>query len=282
MDRTSVTNSRSFTVTAPDGVRISVQERGNPDGPEIVFLHGLMQCSLAWKKQLASPLAREFRMIAYDIRGHGASENRLEREQIAYRAGEPYAGELRAVLEAAGCKRPVLVGWSFGTSVICDYVRRYGTEGIAGINFVGNVLFVGRRFHWMGEKFSYASMAMSEELETSFSGVQKFVRSLFAQEPPREDLETVLCYNAMVPIGIRPWFLHPSDYEETAKALRLPVLVTHGAQDEISLPGMAEHAARVIPGARLSLYPGAGHSVFYEESERFNRELADFVRTCRG
>ena len=60
--------------------------------------------------------------------------------------------------------------------------------------------------------------------------------------------------------------------------LRVPVLVTHGTMDRIILPAAGAHTAAQVPGARLSLYDGVGHSPFFEDPTRFNRELADLVR----
>lgn len=50
----SVAAEKSYTVTAPDGVRIAVQEAGNPDGPAIIFIHGLLGSRLNWEKQTGS------------------------------------------------------------------------------------------------------------------------------------------------------------------------------------------------------------------------------------
>ncbi|MFC0386294.1 alpha/beta fold hydrolase, partial [Muricoccus vinaceus] len=61
-------------VTSPDGVRLATYEFGNPQGPAILFLHGFAQAALSWDRQLRDPeLAREFRMVAIDLRGHGMS-----------------------------------------------------------------------------------------------------------------------------------------------------------------------------------------------------------------
>ena len=46
---------KSFMVRTPDGVNISAQEWGNPNGKEIVFIHGFMQSHLSWSKQLRDP-----------------------------------------------------------------------------------------------------------------------------------------------------------------------------------------------------------------------------------
>jgi pimeloyl-ACP methyl ester carboxylesterase len=59
--------------------------------------------------------------------------------------------------------------------------------------------------------------------------------------------------------------------------LKLPVLVSHGAEDRNAKLGVARYTASVIPGAKLSIYEGIGHSPFYEDAPRFNKELAAFV-----
>src|SRR6202035_2940273 len=103
---------RSLEVKTPDELTIAASEWGNASGAEIVFIHGLSQCSLAWMRQLTdAELSREFRMIAYDLRGHGASDKPLEKEK--YSQDRLWADELAAVIAAAGSRRPILVGWSY-------------------------------------------------------------------------------------------------------------------------------------------------------------------------
>ena len=64
---------RKFSVTTPDRLTIAASEWGNPAGQEVLFLHGYMQSSLSWIRQLNDPrLAGKFHMIAYELRGHVA------------------------------------------------------------------------------------------------------------------------------------------------------------------------------------------------------------------
>jgi len=98
-------------VTSPDGVALAAYAWGNPHGREIVFIHGYSQCHLSWRRQIDdAALAGEFRMVAYDLRGHGASDQPLARER--YRDDRLWADVLAAVIAAAGLNRPTLVGWS--------------------------------------------------------------------------------------------------------------------------------------------------------------------------
>jgi pimeloyl-ACP methyl ester carboxylesterase len=91
----------------------------------------------------------------------------------------------------------------------------------------------------------------------------------------------MLAYNAMLPQAIRPLLLgRRTDARSALAALEIPVLFTHGSADGIIAPEMSAFGARATPGARISTYEGAGHAPFYEANERFDRELAEFVRTC--
>jgi pimeloyl-ACP methyl ester carboxylesterase len=70
-------------------------------------------------------------------------------------------------------------------------------------------------------------------------------------------------------------------YDDQLRALDIPVLVTHGARDKLITPVMARHTTGTIPGARLSSCEDIGHSPFWEDAPRFNRELADLARSVR-
>jgi pimeloyl-ACP methyl ester carboxylesterase len=94
-----------------------------------------------------------------------------------------------------------------------------------------------------------------------------------------EDLETALCYNIVVPPQVRLALISRQiDSDDVLSEMTIPVLVTHGDQDAMALPSMAEHVLEVCPTAEASWYEGVGHAPFLEEPERFNRELADFTR----
>jgi pimeloyl-ACP methyl ester carboxylesterase len=63
--------------------------------------------------------------------------------------------------------------------------------------------------------------------------------------------------------------------------LKMPVLFTHGTDDQIVRLAMSEQAAARVPNARLSVYDNAGHIPFVEDTGRFNAELAAFVRAAQ-
>src|SRR6201986_4260562 len=125
---------KPIAVKTPDGLTIAAQEWGNPNGPEILFIHGFSQSYLSWMRQVDSDLAKDFHIVTYDLRGHGNSDKPLEAAR--YRDAKAWGDEVQAVIDAAGLKSPVLVGWSYAGRVISDYVTTHGADRLAGINFV--------------------------------------------------------------------------------------------------------------------------------------------------
>jgi non-heme chloroperoxidase len=265
---------RSFTLQTSDGVNISAQEWGNPNGKEIVFIHGFMQSHLSWSKQLRDPdLARHFRMVSYDLRGHGGSDKIMDPN--LYNTGERFAHELNAVIAAASLQRPVLVGWSYGTRVIGDYLISYGDSKLAGLNFVGGVGNSDPKH--FGSAMPLISKTATEDLAQNIEATRAFLYACFEKQPTAEEFEVMLAFNMVVPPKIRGWLRRPANYEPALKAVAVPTLVTHGVEDRILGIGLGKYLVATIPSAKGSFYDGIGHSPFWEDAPRFNRELIAFV-----
>jgi pimeloyl-ACP methyl ester carboxylesterase len=264
-----------MTVTTPDGLAIAAQEWGNPGGPEIVFIHGFNQCHLSWIRQVTSAdLLRDFRMITFDLRGHGGSDKPLSKEH--YTNDQRWGDDLAAVIAAARLKRPVLVAWSLGARIVTDYLRTHGAAGLAGIDFVGAVTKSDNAM--LGPGIKHISGMLSDDLTTSIAATRNFLRACFERQPPVDDFETMLAFNMLTPPKVRGAVLtRTPNSGDLLPGLLLPVLVTHGAKDQFALLALAEFTAATVPGARLSVYDDIGHTPFMEDAPRFNRELATFV-----
>jgi non-heme chloroperoxidase len=266
---------KALSVKTPDGLTISAQEWGNPNGPEILFIHGFSQSGMSWTKQVNSDLAKEFHMVTYDLRGHGNSDKPLEPER--YRNSKAWADEVQAVMDAAGFKRAVLVGWSYGGRVMADYLTTYGTGKLAGLDYVD----AGQKGDpsFFGPNLKNLPLMASEDLATNIAATREFLHGCFNIQPTQAEYETMLAFNMMVPPKVRAGLSNrPLEVDDMLKSLRIPVLVTHGALDRNSNLITAEYTAKMIPGAKLSVYQGVGHSPFFEDAPRFNAELAAFVR----
>jgi non-heme chloroperoxidase len=269
-------------VTSPDGVRLATYEFGNPQRPAILFLHGFAQAALSWDRQLRDPdLAREFRMVAIDLRGHGMSAK--PEGDAFYKPGQVWADDVRSVIGELGLRRPVLVGWSYAGRIVGDYLTAHGAAALAGINYVdassslGDPAFFGPDAGLLGPQ-----AMLAPGIDGFVEGTIRFLRACFATQPEPADFQTMLAFNMLAPLYVRAGLAgRPANYAEVLKALRLPVLVSHGEKDRILATPMARFTAATVPGARLSLYPESGHAPFWEEPARFNRELGEFVRQAQ-
>src|SRR5437762_7965149 len=86
---------KPISVKTPDGLTVSAQEWGNPAGPEILFIHGFSQSHMSWMRQVDSDLAKEFRIVTYDLRGHGNSDKPLDAAR--YRDSKAWGDEVQEI-----------------------------------------------------------------------------------------------------------------------------------------------------------------------------------------
>jgi pimeloyl-ACP methyl ester carboxylesterase len=275
---------KTHTVRGGGGLRLHVREWGKPDGPPILFIHGWSQNLLCWVKQYESALAEEFRLIAYDLRGHGMSEAPLEPEH--YTEDRLWANDVAAIVEELRLDRVVLVGWSYGSFVICDYLRAHGQDRVAAINFVEGCVKLGEQAFGtlIGPGFlDHFVDATADDLETNIQAMRSFVRACAAKPLPDDEIETAVCWNVVVPARVRANLASREiDCDDVLRALEVPLLVTQGLADTVVLPATAEHILATCPTAKASWYERVGHVPHLEEPERFNRELAQLTRRARA
>jgi non-heme chloroperoxidase len=280
----AATRMRAHTVRGGGGLRLHVREWGPEDGLPILFIHGWSQNHLCWGRQYESALAGEFRLVAYDLRGHGMSEAPLEAEH--YVEASRWADDVAAIIDELGLGRAVLVGWSYGAFVICDYVRAYGEDRVAAVSLVEGAVRLGEAAFGtlIGPAFlDHFAGATDDDLPTAIGTMRSFVRSCVVRPVTAEDLETAICWNVVVPAAVRRHLAaREIDCDDVLRALRVPVLVTQGRADAVVLPAMAEHVLATCPTAEPSWYDGVGHAPFLEDPERFNRELRALARRVRG
>jgi non-heme chloroperoxidase len=174
----------------------------------------------------------------------------------------------------------VLVAWSYGGFIVADYVRAYGDAGIAGIDLVGSgVLLRPPSFDHFGPgMLDNAQDACGPELRANIDAIRRFLRSCTVRPLDQDAWSAALCWNMVVPASIRGALIaREIDGTDVLSRLSLPVLVTHGREDAIVLPSMAELVLEQCKSAVASWYAGSGHMPFIEDAERFNHELAAFV-----
>jgi non-heme chloroperoxidase len=237
-----------------------------------------------WAKQFESSLRDECRIVALDLRGHGMSDAPAESAQ--YTDGDKWAEDIAAVIDALELERPVLVGWSYGGFVISDYVRRFGEDKIAGINFVGGAVVLGPKAFGslIGPGFlENAPAACQDDLLTNIAAIRRFLRACIAKPIVQDEFEQILAFNMVVKPSVRGALIQRElDFASVLQGITVPALVTHGRSDTVVLPAMADYILAHCKTARASWFDGIGHAPFLEEPIRFNTELKNFAQqTCR-
>ncbi len=267
---------RSLEVRTPDGVRIAAQDWARPtSGRDVLLIHGYSQANLCWLKQCSGPLADEFHLVTYDIRGHGGSDKPLAAD--FYGDAERWAGEIEAVMSAAGLDHPVLVFWSYAGRIALDYLSRRGDGSVSGLVFVSATSALDATL--TGPAAPLLRHMTLGDLAANIEATTAFLEACTASALSVADLGFMLAYNMVVPPQIRAHLLGRSaDYRATLRALTVPVLVMHGGADALILPGMGDYTVANTRHARHVLYPGIGHMPFWEIPEQFDRDLADFLR----
>ena len=268
-------------VRAPDGTRLAVYEGGNPARPAVLLVHGFAQSHLCFVPQFGSALAEHCRLIAYDLRGHGASEQ--PSDPAAYRGNRVWADDLAAVITAKRLQRPVLVGWSMGGRVIRQYLMVHGDARLAGLNFVASLVIEDSRCLGPGAPQPPPDdQTLAGEIDAAIA----FLDGCFGKKPPEADFRRALAYNMKVPAAVRRaiagWSTDATQTIDALRRVQVPTLITHGREDDVVLPAAADMSAAAIPHARQSWFEGCGHSPFYEDAPRFNAELLAFVRLCNA
>ena len=267
-------------VRAPDGTRLATYEWGRADGPEVLLIHGFAQSHLCFVPQYTSKLAEHCRLVAFDMRGHGESEQPTN--PATYQGSRVWADDIAAVIEGKQLRRPVLAGWSMGGRITRQYLIVHGDARLAGINFVASQVIEEPRFRGPG-----APKPLPENLtlEAEIDAAIAFLDGCFAKKPSETVFRQALGYNMRVPAAIRRAIAGWSTpVEVTLDALRkvtVPVLLTQGRADTVVLPAAAEATAAVVKQAKISWYDDCGHSPFCEDAPRFNDELLAFVRSCQ-
>ena len=276
---------RYSRIEGADGVPLNVVEVGDASKPTIVLVHGIGQSHSSFDAQLDdSALAAAFHIVSYDLRGHGQSGKPWQRD--AYVVSEKWADDLARVIAATHAVKPVVLGWSYGSLVVADYLRKYGTHELAAIALAG--AYGGLTDPPTSKEPPAPTLIadMNRMLEEQMSGdpavraaaVHRGVLRLTAKRMPEAWLAKAETMGMLTATEARRYmFARSLDNKSLVATIDVPFLVFIGGKDGSTPETQGRELVARVPGARSSSFPNAGHSPFAEEPERFNRELAAFA-----
>jgi non-heme chloroperoxidase len=271
------------TVAGAQGVPLNVVTTGDRAGRPVVFVHGIGQSYVAFENQLQSSLRSSLFLVSFDLRGHGNSGKPWNSDAYSDRA--IWAADLDSVIRALGLREPLLVGWSYGTLVVLDYVRVHGTQGIGGIVLTGAYGGLTKpdtrqpppppdpKFVRLRDDLA------SADLDRKWNAAHAMAKYLTARAMPAPWIERAAAMSLLLPQTARVgMYLQPFDNTDLIPVLQtVPMLFMIGGKDVSTHEAEGRHLVAALRRARLEMYPDDGHSVFIESPERFNREISKFA-----
>ena len=123
-----------ITVGTENSADIELFYTDQGSGQPVVLVHGFLGNGESWGKQQAALLDAGYRVIAYDLRGYGASTKAGSGYDM-----DTFAADLHAVIEDLDLNDAVLVGHSMGTGEIARYLSRYGGTRVAKVGFISSL-----------------------------------------------------------------------------------------------------------------------------------------------
>ncbi|MFD6290328.1 alpha/beta fold hydrolase [Streptomyces sp. NPDC060205] len=251
------------------GLVLPYAEAGYPEGAPVVFVHGLADSWWAFEPLLRQ-LPAALHGYAPTQRGHGDAE----RPADGY-GPEDFAADLVEFLDAAGIGRAVLVGASSG-GVAARLVAGSHPDRVAGLVLAGVPATLADK---------PAAVALGEQVKDLVDPVprafvEELLTGLTARPLGRGLLATIAEENLKVPA--RVWQetvrgLLETDLAATLKGILVPTLVLWGDADGILPRADQQRLLDTLFDARLVVYEGAGHALYWEEPERLVQDVAAFA-----
>lgn len=261
-------------IETDDHALIHVRDAGS--GPALVLVHGWSMSGAYFDRQAA--LARRFRLIRPDLRGHGLSSKVLHGHCIPR-----YAEDLRQVLDALGVGPCLVAGWSMGGPVALAAWRAWGPGRIRALALVESCFAPLSSEPWnthflRGGNLDLLARTLRKVQEQRAEHLELFVQAMYAagHGPERESralLQESLRTPAPIAAAIYSDYLL-RDYSDVPPTVAVPALAAYGcARTGCYGPAVGRWLAEAMPDCRLALFERSGHLPFLEEAEAFDAEL---------
>lgn len=267
---------------AARGLKFHYVEWGAATQPPMLCLHGITQTAHSWD-EVAAALSPQHRVLCLDQRGHGDSDWAPDHDYTRH----TQAADLDAITDALGLSRFILAGMSMGGINAITFTARHPDKVQALI-----IVDVSPEVQARGVQNIRSFIQAADELDS----VEEFVARAHQFNPRRslENIRSRLSYNLkQLPNGKWTWKYDKAlrsrerGFEASAllnlwddvRAIRCPTLIIKGGESDILSGESAEKLQGAIPGSRLAVVPGAGHSVMGDNPSAFVAAVRPFLST---
>jgi non-heme chloroperoxidase len=272
------------TITTQDGTTIFYKDWGPRDAKPIVFHHGWPLSSDDWDNQMLFLLSQGYRVVAFDRRGHGRSDQTDNGNEM-----DTYAADTSDLASALDLRNAIHVGHSTGGGVVARYAARAEAGRITKAVLIGAVTPI---------MLKSASNPEGTPMEVfdSFRSALLGNRAQFFRDVPSGPFYGFNREGARGSQGlVDNWWrqgmvggakaqhdsikaFSETDFTADLQAIEIPVLVMHGEDDQVvPIAASAHKAIGLLKNGTLKTYPGLSHGLFATHPEVINPDLLDFV-----
>jgi pimeloyl-ACP methyl ester carboxylesterase len=271
-------------VTTNDGVQLHYLEAGS--GPVILMIPGWSQTAEQFKYQFAG-LSDRYRVIAVDMRGHGASD----KPDHGYKISR-LAKDVHDLIEAMDLQDVNILGHSMGSSVIWNYYDLYGPERLSKLLLIDQMPMITSNPAWSEEELANAgSIFTPQSLYETINalagpdGVETtkgFVGAMVTKNIAEDEKAWIIERNLTMPRQHAATLLYnhsTQDWRDLIPRIDAPTLVVGGRVSVVPWRSQ-QWVADQVKGARLEIFEeaeGGNHFMFIEGHDKFNDIVADFV-----
>ena len=258
---------------AANGLTVNYDLRGPVGAPVVMFANSLGTSLAAWDAQVAT-LAQRYRILRYDMRGHGLSE-----APPAPYTMDQLADDALALVAALQLERVHFCGLSIG-GMVAQRLAAKAPRHIASVTLCDTASVIGPPKIWDDRVAAIRSGGMAAIVEgvlarwftDGFRKDSPVVVRGFANMLARAPVEGY----AGCCLAIRD-----ADLRSDAARIRCPTLVVVGEEDVVTPPSAAQELAAAIKGAHVTLIEGAAHIPIAERPDAVTGLLSEFLGTAR-
>jgi len=292
---------RALHVTSFDGTVLHAEVTGRDGAPTIVLAHGYALTLQAWHYQRRD-LSDEFRVVAYDQRGHGRSGRAVSSDYSIAALGRDLAAVLAAV--SGRRERVVVAGHSLGGMSLLSFAQDHPREvrrrlaGAVFLDTTGSDVLAGGL---VTTGVAVASVLPRSALQRGLPLLRRG-GPVPPGEPQRGPVDLTTLITRAVGFGPDPKAGHVAFVEQLAvdtpnsvkadlgptltaldlrdapSSITVPALVMVGSHDRLTPPAAAARLSAALPDARLVVLQGSGHNAMLEAAEQVTGELRAFAR----
>lgn len=259
-----------------NGVKIHASDFGS--GKPVVLIHGWPLNRKMWDYQMVDLVDQGYRFISIDIRGFGHSDHPAGNDYNY----DTYADDVRGVLDQLDLNGATLVGFSMGGAIALHYTARHNAAHISKLVLAGAAApkFV------KGDGWNYGA---------DRKGIEGLIAGLKADRPAATAAFGSNFFGSNVSKELADWAqslgMEASAYGQIRAAesfltldvrddldkITIPTLILHGVKDKIVPFELGEQTHKGIKGSKFVRFENSGHGLFYDEREKFNKELVEFI-----